>query len=205
MNEALIVTILIVSLITLILSGLAFVRAGRIGSGAGREIREELRFGREEARSAAREQREELAKSIQDNAKSLTESLDRVRVTFDQRVKELQQSNEKKLDEMRRTVDEKLHDTLEKRLGESFKLVSDRLEAVHKGLGEMQSLAAGVGDLKRVLTNVKARGTWAEVQLGAILDQVLTADQYDKNVNVKPHTSERVEFAIRLPGSKNEP
>jgi DNA recombination protein RmuC len=205
LNEALIVTILIVSLITLILSGLAFVRAGRIGSGAGREIREELRFGREEARSAAREQREELAKSIQDNAKSLTESLDRVRVTFDQRVKELQQSNEKKLDEMRRTVDEKLHDTLEKRLGESFKLVSDRLEAVHKGLGEMQSLAAGVGDLKRVLTNVKARGTWAEVQLGAILDQVLTADQYDKNVNVKPHTSERVEFAIRLPGSKNEP
>lgn len=205
MNEALIVAILIVSVVTLIFSGLAFLRAGKIGQGAGREIREELRAGREEGRSAAREQREELAKSLQDNARALTESLDRVRSTFDERVKELQQSNEKKLDEMRKTVDEKLHDTLEKRLGESFKLVSERLEAVHKGLGEMQNLATGVGDLKRVLTNVKARGTWAEVQLGAILDQVLTTDQFEKNVSVKAHTSERVEFAVRLPGPKNDP
>jgi DNA recombination protein RmuC len=88
---------------------------------------------------------------------------------------------------MRQTVDEKLHDTLEKRLGESFKLVSDRLEAVQRGLGEMQNLATGVGDLKRVLTNVKVRGTWAEVQLGALLEQILTPDQYGKNVQVKPY------------------
>jgi DNA recombination protein RmuC len=132
-------------------------------------------------------------------------ALDRVRATYDTRVQELQASNEKKLDEMRKTVDEKLHDTLEKRLGESFKLVSDRLDTVHKGLGEMQNLATGVGDLKRVLTNVKARGTWAEVQLGAILDQVLTAEQYEKNVCVKQETSERVEFAVKLPGPKDDP
>jgi DNA recombination protein RmuC len=132
-------------------------------------------------------------------------ALDAIRASFDSRVKELQQSNEQKLDEMRRTVDEKLHDTLEKRLGESFKLVSDRLESVHKGLGEMQSLASGVGDLKRVLTNVKLRGTWAEVQLGAILEQMLTAEQWSKNVCVKEGSSERVEFAIRLPGAKDDP
>lgn len=141
--------------------------------------------------------------------KELTESnhtsLDRIRNTFDVRVRELQEGNEKKLDEMRKTVDDKLHDTLEKRLGESFKLVSDRLESVHKGLGEMQTLASGVGDLKRVLTNVKARGTWAEVQLGALLDQVLSPEQYQKNVCVKTETSERVEFAIQLPGPRNDP
>ena len=101
----------------------------------------------------------------------------------------LREGNARKLDEMGRTVDEKLHDTLEKRLGESFKLVSDRLDTVHKGLGEMQQLATGVGDLKRVLTNVKARGTWAEVQLGAILVQVLTPDQFSKYVIIRPDTS----------------
>ena len=106
---------------------------------------------------------------------------------------------------MRKTVDEKLHDTLDKRLGESFKLVSDRLEVVQKGLGEMQNLARGVGDLKRVLTNVKARGTWAEVQLGAILEQILTPGQYERNVCVKVETSERVEYAVRLPGPKDDP
>jgi DNA recombination protein RmuC len=101
---------------------------------------------------------------------------------------------------MRRTVDEKLHATLEQRLGESFKLVSDRLEQVHRGLGEMQTLAAGVGDLKKVLTNVKTRGTWGEVQLEALLEQLLTADQYAKNVATVPKSADRVEFAIRLPG-----
>jgi DNA recombination protein RmuC len=104
---------------------------------------------------------------------------------------------------MRKTVDEKLHQTLEKRLGESFKLVSDRLEAVHKGLGEMQTLAAGVGDLKKVLTNVKTRGTWGEVQLDNLLEQVLTAEQYAKNVETKPGSNARVEFALRLPGGSN--
>lgn len=163
---------------------------------ARRELRDELRSARDEARGSARELREEVTKSID----ATQASLDRVRGTLDQRVRELQEGNERKLDEMRRTVDEKLHDTLEKRLGESFKLVSDRLDTVHKGLGEMQQLATGVGDLKRVLTNVKARGTWAEVQLGAILEQVLTPDQFSKNVSIRPDTAERVEFAVRLPG-----
>jgi DNA recombination protein RmuC len=168
---------------------------------ARRELREELRSARDESRASARELREEVTKSID----ATQASLDRVRGTLDQRVRELQEGNERKLDEMRRTVDEKLHDTLEKRLGESFKLVSDRLDTVHKGLGEMQHLATGVGDLKRVLTNVKARGTWAEVQLGAILEQVLTPEQYDKNVCIRPDTAERVEFAVRLPGPLDDP
>ncbi|HDR8856108.1 TPA: DNA recombination protein RmuC [Burkholderia territorii] len=134
----------------------------------------------------------------------LTEANDRrigeVRATLEQRLKEIETNNAAKLEEMRRTVDEKLHATLEQRLGESFKLVSDRLEQVHRGLGEMQTLAAGVGDLKKVLTNVKTRGTWGEVQLEALLEQMLTPDQYAKNVATVPKSSERVEFAIRLPG-----
>ena len=134
----------------------------------------------------------------------LTEANDRrfgeVRATLEQRLKDIEANNAAKLEEMRRTVDEKLHATLEHRLGESFKLVSDRLEQVHRGLGEMQTLAAGVGDLKKVLTNVKTRGTWGEVQLEALLEQMLTADQYAKNVATVPKSNDRVEFAIRLPG-----
>jgi DNA recombination protein RmuC len=154
---------------------------------------------------AQQTQLESVAKQVKELVETNQSSLERMRTTFDSRVKELQEGNEKKLEEMRKTVDEKLHETLEKRLGESFQLVSDRLEAVHKGLGEMQSLASGVGDLKRVLMNVKARGTWAEVQLGAILEQVLTPDQFERNVCVKPQTMERVEYAIRLPGPKADP
>ncbi len=123
----------------------------------------------------------------------------KARESLDQQFRQIQESNEKKLEEMRRTVDEKLHDTLEKRLGESFKLVSERLEAVQRGLGEMQSLATGVGDLKRVLGNVKERGTWGEYQLGAILAEILTNDQYERNVRTK-EGRETVEFAIKLPG-----
>ncbi|HKT97346.1 MAG TPA: DNA recombination protein RmuC [Paraburkholderia sp.] len=134
----------------------------------------------------------------------LSEANDRrlaeVRATLEQRLKDIEANNAAKLEEMRRTVDEKLHATLEQRLGESFKLVSDRLEQVHRGLGEMQTLAAGVGDLKKVLTNVKTRGTWGEVQLEALLEQMLTPDQFAKNVATVPGSSERVEFAIRLPG-----
>src|SRR5579864_8359 len=134
----------------------------------------------------------------------LTEANDRrfaeVRATIEQRLKDIEANNATKLEEMRRTVDEKLHATLEQRLGESFKQVSDRLEQVHRGLGEMQTLAAGVGDLKKVLTNVKTRGTWGEVQLEALLEQLLTADQYAKNVATVPKSADRVEFAIRLPG-----
>jgi DNA recombination protein RmuC len=107
------------------------------------------------------------------------------------------------LEQMRKTVDEKLQGTLERRLGESFKLVSERLEVVHQGLGEMQKLASGVGDLKKVLTNVKSRGTWGEMQLGNLLEQVLTSEQYACNVATRPGSNERVEFAIRLPGRGN--
>lgn len=126
--------------------------------------------------------------------------MDRMRETIEERLRHLQEDNSKKLDQMRSTVDEKLSSTLEQRLGESFKLVSERLEMVHKGLGEMQTLASGVGDLKRVLTNVKTRGTWGEIQLGNILEQILTSEQYSKNVATKKNSSERVEFAVKLPG-----
>lgn len=155
--------------------------------------------------AAQREQMDGMTQQLKELADRNQQSLESVRTALDARVKEMQDGNEKKLEEMRRTVDEKLHDTLEKRLGDSFKLVSDRLESVHKGLGEMQNLASGVGDLKRVLTNVKARGTWAEVQLGAILEQILTADQFSRNVCVREGSAERVEFAVRLPGPKDDP
>lgn len=126
--------------------------------------------------------------------------LDQIRDTLEKKITDLQQGNEKKLDEMRKTVDEKLQDTLEKRLGESFKLVSDRLEAVHKGLGEMQSLATGVGDLKKVLSNVKTRGVLGEYQLENLLEQILTPEQYGKNVKTKDGSNANVEYAIKLPG-----
>jgi len=127
-----------------------------------------------------------------------------MRQIIENQLKQIQEDNSKKLEQMRQTVDEKLHKTLETRFGESFKVVSDRLELVHKGLGEMQSLATGVGDLKRVLSNVKTRGTWGEIQLGNLLEQILTGGQYDKNVATKLNSSDRVEFAIRLPGKDND-
>ena len=123
-----------------------------------------------------------------------------LRATVDGRLANIESDNEKKLEQMRQTVDEKLQGTLETRLGDSFKQVSDRLEQVYRGLGEMQTLAAGVGDLKRVLTNVKTRGTWGEIQLGALLEQILAPDQYSQNVATSG-TSERVEYAIKLPGA----
>jgi len=130
--------------------------------------------------------------------------MDKMREGVDTQLKSIQEDNSKKLEEMRKTVDEKLHETLEKRLGESFKLVSDRLEQVHKGLGEMQTLASGVGDLKRVLTNIKTRGTWGEIQLGNLLEQVMATEQYAQNVATIPGSNERVEFAIKLPGRDKE-
>ena len=131
-------------------------------------------------------------------------SAEQLRGTLNERLATIQSDNAIKLEEMRRTVDEKLHATLEQRLGESFKLVSDRLEQVHKGLGEMQTLAGSVGDLKRVMTNVKSRGTWGELQLGSIIDNVLTPEQYARNVKTVPGSDELVEFAIRLPGRHDE-
>jgi DNA recombination protein RmuC len=126
--------------------------------------------------------------------------LDHIRETVEQKLLEIQKDNNHKLEKMRETVDEKLQSTLEKRLAQSFQSVSERLEQVHKGLGEMQNLAIGVGDLKKVLSNVKTRGTWGEVQLGNLLDQILTKEQYATNVATKKGSNGRVEFAIKLPG-----
>ena len=145
-----------------------------------------------------------LTDAMGEQLRALSESNDRrlgeVRTTVETRLQALQADNEKKLEQMRQTVDEKLHATLEARLGESFKQVADRLEQVHKGLGEMQGLAQGVGDLKRVLTNVKSRGVFGEVQLAGLLEQVFTIEQYAVNVATVPGSNERVEFAIKLPG-----
>ena len=149
-------------------------------------------------------QSELLIKQLQTLTTSNEERMDKMRSAVDGQLKAMQEDNGKRLEEMRKTVDEKLHQTLEKRLGESFKLVSDRLEQVHKGLGEMQTLASGVGDLKRVLTNVKTRGIWGEIQLENLLEQILTPEQYAKNVATVPGSNDRVEFAIKLPGRDKE-
>jgi DNA recombination protein RmuC len=144
-------------------------------------------------------QLETMLSEIAKLSDSTERKLEAVRITVEGKLQSMQIDNAKQLDQMRQTVDEKLQGTLEKRLGESFKQVSDRLELVHKGLGEMQTLATGVGDLKKVLTNVKTRGTWGEVQLGALLNQVLAPDQFAANVSTKGG-GERVEFAVKLPG-----
>ncbi|HYF81848.1 MAG TPA: DNA recombination protein RmuC [Clostridia bacterium] len=153
-----------------------------------------------EISSLQRNQLDIFSKQLTNLTQTNEHKLDKMRETIEERLRHLQEDNSKKLDQMRSTVDEKLSATLEQRLGESFKLVSERLEMVHKGLGEMQTLASGVGDLKRVLTNVKTRGTWGEIQLGNILEQILTNEQYSKNVATKKNSSERVEFAVKLPG-----
>jgi len=198
-----------------------------------RELREALAEGRRETGDAARAARAEQAQAIGQMSQTLsaqmagfasvqnsqldafavrlgalTESNDRrigeLRDAVEKRLGELAAGNEKKLEEMRVTVDEKLHKTLESRLAESFRHVSERLEQVHKGLGEMQTLAAGVGDLKRVLSNVKARGVLGEVQLAALLEQILARGQYATNVATRAGSNDRVEFAIRLPGRDGE-
>ncbi|MGE4158037.1 MAG: DNA recombination protein RmuC [Planctomycetota bacterium] len=148
-------------------------------------------------------QLEGFSLNLQNLSKALDQRLDTLRTSTEQSLLKMQAGNELKLDQMRQTVDEKLQGTLEKRLGESFKLVSERLEQVHKGLGDMQNLATGVGDLKKVLTNVKTRGTWGEMQLKGLLEQILTPQQYEENV-ATAGTSERVEFAIKLPGGQGE-
>lgn len=157
--------------------------------------------GRDEQSTALKRFGDTLNQTLTALTESNAQRMAEVRATLEAKIKDLQNDNGARLEEMRKTVDEKLHATLEQRLGESFKLVSDRLEKVHQGLGEMQQLAIGVGDLKRVLTNVKTRGTWGEVQLSMLLEQILTPDQYAKNVETIPGTGERVEFAIKLPGN----
>lgn len=157
-----------------------------------RSLRDEFSRNREEAGAAAKNQREELARSLEG-----------VRSIVDVRLRQLQDDNAQQIDKMRATVDEKLQGTLEKRLGESFKLVSERLEQVHQGLGAMRQLASDVGGLQRVLTNVKTRGGWSEWQLGVLLDEMLTPEQFAKNIKMREDTDERVEFAIKLPGDEN--
>ncbi|MCA3227403.1 MAG: DNA recombination protein RmuC [Burkholderiales bacterium] len=187
-------------------SQLATLQGGQL-AGFGQQVQKIA----EVTEQAGRANREESARKLQDFGvlmqqqlaeltRSLQLNLAEVRGTLQAQLAALQQGNESKLDQMRATVEEKLQSTLEARLGESFRQVSERLEQVHKGLGEMQTLAAGVGDLKRVLTNVKTRGGFGEVQLGALLEQVLTPEQYAANVAPRPGSGERVEFAIRLPG-----
>jgi len=172
-------------------------------------LRDELRASRQESASEVSKLRQELSGAQKASTDTLVKTISEIggnlQQTVDGRLQELRSSNEKKLDQMRQVVDEKLQSTLEKRLGESFKLVGDRLEAVQKGLGEMRNLASGVGDLKKVLTNVKTRGTWGEVQLGALLDQILTPDQFGRNVKPRPDSRDVVEFAIRLPGANDDP
>ncbi|HET9024276.1 MAG TPA: DNA recombination protein RmuC, partial [Burkholderiaceae bacterium] len=203
---------------------LAEVQAGltqQMTGMAGMQGQQLLGFGQqvakvnEAAEAAARANREEGAKQLKDFAtlmqqqladmsRSVQNNLAEVRGTLQTQLLTLQQGNETKLDQMRATVEEKLQTTLEARLGESFRLVSERLEQVHKGLGEMQTLAAGVGDLKRVLTNVKSRGSYGEVQLGMLLEQVLAPDQYAKNVKTRPGSNDLVEYAVRLPGRADD-
>ncbi|MCX7781037.1 MAG: DNA recombination protein RmuC [Negativicutes bacterium] len=194
-----------------------------------RAFRDELARSREEALLQARSLREELQAAVNRYNETVSrrmaenferqfselrefnaqqrelirmndQRLDKLREAVEQRLQRIQEENSQKLEQMRQTVDEKLHATLEQRLGESFKLVCERLEAVHQGLGEMQTLANGVGDLKRVLSSVKTRGIWGEIHLANIIDEIFTPDQYDKNVATKKGSDDRVEFAIRLPG-----
>ncbi len=194
-------------------------------------IKDEITTNRQETAQSARQARQELGTALKLTSDSLQqrltenirlqkdqldsfsqqlmamtklneEKLEAMRKTMETQLQAMQEDNTRKLEQMRVTVDEKLQGTLDKRLGESFKQVSERLEQVYKGLGEMRTLATGVGDLKKVLTNVKTRGTWGEIRLSHILEQILTPDQYDVNVATKKNSNERVEFAIKLPGQE---
>lgn len=182
-------------------------RFGQFGDSIGQKMTEIAQLQKSQLETFSTKLNENLEASGK-KLTSMTGALDNqneaLRAKLDEKLNELTKENAKKLDEMRKTVDEKLQGTLEKRLGESFKLVSERLEQVHRGLGEMQTLAAGVGDLKRVLTNVKTRGGWGEIQLGAVLAEMMTPEQYDSNVAVRKNSGERVEFAIKLPGKDDD-
>lgn len=174
-----------------------FMRNRKEFAGSNKELRQELTAGLTQSR-------ENLEKRLDQLRDKNDEKLEAIRRTVETRLESLQKDNAEKLEKMRHTVDEKLQSTLEKRLSESFKMVSERLELVHKGLGEMQSLASDVSDFKRVLTNVKTRGTWGEVQLESLLEQVFIKDHYDKQVRVNPKSNEVVDFAIKLPDKSSE-
>ena len=223
------VLVLVAALASVVACGAVLLGRGK-SDGLERKLSEEFQLNRkemsEEAQRARDEQRKmhaEMRTSLEDQGKALAEGVrvqvgdlarsietqhhraleafKDVRETVDKQLKEMREDNGRRLEEMRKTVDEKLATTLEQRLGESFKQVSERLELVHKGLGEMQTLATGVGDLKKVLSNVKTKGILGEYQLGNILEQLLPREQYEENIATRPGTNERVEFAIRMPGS----
>ena len=191
MNEAVLLLVLAVSIAALALLAVLLAREKT----SAREARDELnRIS------------QNLTTQLSSNTGAQNAQFEMLRGVVEQRLERIQQDNSAKLELMRQTVDEKLQSTLDKRLSESFKQVSERLELVHKGLGEMQSLALGVGDLKKVLSNVKTRGVMGEAQLAALLEQVMPPEQYEKNVATRPGSRERVEFAIKLPGlDRGEP
>lgn len=195
-------------------------------------LKDEFQRNRTESSGMAKDNREELRKSLEsfdnrlsgnirdfnenqrlnfessmnrakEQAQNIEQKLEKMRETIENKLREIQADNSTRLEQMRQTVDEKLQETLNNRISESFKMVTDQLEQVYKGLGDMQKLATGVGDLKRVLSNVKTRGILGEIQLGAILEQYLSPDQYLKNIVIKPGSRESVEFAIKLPGNEN--
>ena len=168
-----------------------------------KSIRDEFQRMREESHDRAKRNREEQTASMKSFEERFNAGVKDLQFTIEKNLKNIREDNDKQLGEMRRTVDEKLQTTLEKRLGESFKQVSERLEQVHKGLGEMKSIASGVGDLKKVLSNVKTRGVLGEYQLGNILEQILTPEQYAMNVSTKKGSQAHVEFAIKLPGKSS--
>lgn len=196
----------VVNLVVLLVLGAILLkrRAVRDPDGVHRLLQDELHRARAESAQLAQLQRAEIADSQQRVSTILLEANQRINDTLAQSVAKLQAGNEQKLDAMRQTVDEKLQGTLEKRLGESFTIVSERLEAVQRGLGEMRELANGVGDLKRVLGNVKTRGTFGEVQLQAIIEEILTPDQYEANYAPRAESQMRVEYAIRLPAAETD-
>ena len=169
-----------------------------------KNVNDQLQRNREESNRVAKQNREELSNSLQKFENSFNNNIKDIKNAINQQFKDIRDDNTNQLDKMRDTVDEKLQKTLEKRIGESFKQVSERLEEVHKGLGEMQNIATGVGDLKKVLTNVKTRGVFGEYQLENILEQILTTDQYSKNVATKIGSQANVEFAIKLPGKDSD-
>lgn len=215
--ETLVVALLVVTFVVLILLVVLLLRGDgrrlvqelrdevdRSASGTRQELGRALLAAREAQDAALRRFGDTLGAQLRLMSEANDKRLLEVRQTVDQRLSAIQQDNERKLEQMRATVDEKLHATLEQRLGESFRQVAERLEQVHKGLGEMQGLARDVGSLHRVLTNVKSRGIFGEVQLAGLLEQVLAPEQYATNVETLAGSGARVEFAIRLPGRRDD-
>lgn len=226
--EYIIITVGLIIIVLLIMC-LLQIKSLKKGGGQGREIRESQRIlqqdimdSRQETLNYVQGSFQGLGQILTDNQKQTADiqdkrlaelnrqfhlmamqseqKLEQMRQTMEKRLEVLREDNSKQLEEMRATVDEKLQKTLDARISQSFKLVSERLEQVYKGLGEMQTLASGVGDLKKVLSNVKTRGILGEIQLGAILEQILSPEQYEENISTKPYSTERVEYAVKLPG-----